>query len=150
MELVHEMTYHAMLRPPLAVGDGPFGNRVFFDVISGEVEGPRIRGKFIGAGGDWLLVGSDGFGRLDVRAQIETEDGAVIYIQYFGLLEMNEKVQAAMNSALETDFDDQYFRITPRLETGDPRYAWLNQSVFVGEGRLYPGFAVEYRVFRLT
>src|SRR3954469_21882297 len=43
MELVHEMTYHAMLRPPMAIGDGPFGSRMFFDVIEGSVEGPRIR-----------------------------------------------------------------------------------------------------------
>jgi hypothetical protein len=55
-----------------------------------------------------------------------------------------------MASAGSTDFADQYFRTTPRFETGDSRYAWLNQSVFVGEGRLYPGFGVEYRVYRLT
>jgi len=64
MELVHEMTYHAMLRPPIDLGKGPFGPRLFFDVIEGKVEGPRIRGKFTGAGGDWLIVGEDGYGRL--------------------------------------------------------------------------------------
>ena len=45
MELVHEMTYHAMLRPPMQIGDGPFGTRMFFDVTGGEVEGPRVRGS---------------------------------------------------------------------------------------------------------
>ena len=60
MDLVHEMTYHAMLRPPLAVGTGPFGTRMVFEAISGVLEGPRMRGKFVGAGGDWLLVGPDG------------------------------------------------------------------------------------------
>ncbi|MDQ1424247.1 MAG: hypothetical protein QOD72_1745 [Acidimicrobiaceae bacterium] len=150
MELVHEMTYHAMLRPPMAIGEGPFGSRMFFDVIEGSVEGPRIRGEFRGGGGDWLLLGADGFGRLDVRAQIETDDGAFIYIQYYGLLEMNEKIQAAMGAASATEFSDQYFRTTPRFETGDARYSWLNQSVFVADGRVYPGFGVEYRVFRVT
>jgi len=85
-----------------------------------------------------------------VRGQIETDDGAFIYVQYFGLLEMNDKVQAAMGAQSGTDYEDQYFRTTPRFETGHERYAWLNRSVFVGEGRLYPGFAVEYRVHRLT
>lgn len=150
MDLVHEMTYHVMLRPPMEVGAVPFGTRMFFDVIGGELEGPRIRGKFVGAGGDWMLVGADGFGRLDVRAQLETDDGAIIYMQYDGLLEMNEKFQASMESAQETQFADQYFRIAPRFETGDARYEWLNQSTFVGEGRLYPGFGVEYKVYRLT
>lgn len=150
MDLVHEMTYHAMLRPPLAIGTGPTGTRMVFDVIGGALEGPRLRGKFVGAGADWLLVGPDGFGRLDVRAQIETDDGALVYVQYQGLIQMNEKVQASMGSASGTEFSDQYFRIAPRFETGDPRYAWLNQSMFVAEGRLYPGFGVEYRVFRVV
>jgi hypothetical protein len=150
MELVHEMTYHAMLRAPLEIGDGPFGNRMFFDVIEGKVDGPRVRGRFVGGGGDWLLLGADGFGRLDVRAQIETDDGALIYVQYHGVLQLNATVQAAMATAGSTEFEDQYFRTAPRFETGDARYAWLNQSVFVGEGRLYPGFAVEYRVHRVS
>lgn len=70
-------------------------------------------------------------------------------MQYYGVLEMNEKMPAAMASAGSTEFADQYFRITPRVETGDERYGSRNQSVFVGEGRLYPGFGVEYRVERV-
>ena len=89
-----------------------------------------------------------GSGRVDVRGQIATDDGAFIYAQYEGVLEMNEKVLAAMAAAEATDFSDQYFRTTPRVETGDERYVWLNQSVFVAEGRLYPGLGVEYRVHR--
>ena len=123
---------------------------MFFDVISGSVNGPRIQGEFRGGGGDWLLLGADGFGRLDVRAQIETSDGAFVYVQYYGVVEMNEKVQVAMGAAEATDFGDQYFRTSPRFETGDQRYSWLNQSLFVGEGRLYPGFGVEYRVYRVA
>ena len=149
MDLVHEMPYHAMLSPPLAIGAGPAGTRMVFDVIGGSFEGPRFRGKWVGAGADWLLVGPDGFGRLDVRGQIETDDGALVYVQYVGLLQMNEKVQAAMGSASGADFSDKYFRIAPRFETGGTRYAWLNQSTFVAEGRLHPGFGVEYRVFRV-
>ncbi len=150
MELVHEMTYHAMLRAPIAVGDGPFGTRLCFEVIEGKVEGPRIRGEFRGAGGDWLLVGPDGFGRIDVRAQIETHDGAFIYLHYAGVLEMNAAIQHALATATGTEYGDQYFRTSPRFETGDERYAWLNRAVFVGEGRVLPGFGVEYRVSRVV
>ena len=78
-----------------------------------------------------------------------TDDGASIYARYNGLLELNEKVAEAVANGSSTDFGDQYFRTAPRLETGDARYAWLNQSLFVGEGRLQPG-AVEYRVNRVT
>lgn len=63
---------------------------------------------------------------------------------------MNDAVQTAIQIGGETAFEDQYFRTAPRLECGDVRYAWANQSLFIGQGRLYPGLAVQYRVFRVT
>jgi hypothetical protein len=97
-----------------------------------------------------LLIGADGWGRLDVRAQIETDDGALLYVTYDGVLELTGQVMTATQTmAEEIGFDDQYVRTTPRLEAGDPRYAWVNQTVFVGRGRLIPG-GVEYEVYRAT
>jgi hypothetical protein len=49
-----------------------------------------------------------------------------------------------------TNFGEQYFFINPRLETGDERYSWVNQTVFIGEGRALPGPGVKYRVYRLA
>jgi hypothetical protein len=150
MDLVHEFDYWATLKPPVQIA-GPLGTRIFFEVTGeGRVEGERLKARVLTGGGDWLLVGSDGLGRLDVRAQIETDDGAVIYVQYHGILELNETVQHALATGEGTDFGDQYFRTMPRFQTGDERYAWLNRSVFVAEGRAYPGLGVEYRVYRVT
>lgn len=148
MHLVHEFTYQAHVDQPLVAGPGPFGTRLIFVVTGGWVRGERLTGTLVGGGGDWLLVGPDGWGRLDVRGQVQTPDGAVIYVHYTGVLEMNEAVQRAMAGG-ETGFDDQYFRTAPRLETGDPRYAWVNTTLFVARGRLVPG-GVEYEVHRVT
>ena len=63
---------------------------------------------------------------------------------------MNGAIQTALADATATSFEDQYFRVTPRFETGDPRYSWLNQSIFVAEGHVLEGFGVEYRVYRVT
>jgi len=49
-----------------------------------------------------------------------------------------------------TEYGDQYFFTNPRLETGDERYAWVNQSLFVAEGRVVPGPRVEFMVYRLV
>lgn len=150
MELVEEAVIHAELAgPTLEVGPGPYGTRFVGTVTGGWVTGHRINGTLEGAGADWLLIGPDGWGRLDVRAQIRTDDGAVIYAQYGGLLELNETSMPALGTDGTTDFDDQYFRTTPRLETGDERYAWVNTTLFVGEGRIHEN-GVEYRVHRLT
>lgn len=147
MKLVEEFSYSAGLKPPRPVGAGPFGTRMVFDVTDGEVKGRRLQGKVVG-GGEWALMGPDGFIRIDVRLQIETHDGAQLYGQYFGLLELNEGVQKALeNGETGTDFGDQYFYTNPRFETGDERYAWVNTTFFVGEGRILPGLRVEYRVW---
>lgn len=149
MELVYEYTYRAELDPQkLMVGPGPFGTRVVSTVTGGWCKGQRLNGSFAGAAADWMLIGADGFARLDVRGQIVTEDGAIIFINYNGLLELNERV-AASSGGGETKFEDQYFRSLLRMETGAPNYAWVNTSVFLGRGRVAGG-AVEYEVFRVT
>ena len=147
MNLIHEFTYTAMLKPPLPIGEGPIGTRMYFEVTSGEITGERLRGTLLG-GGEWALIGPDGFVRIDVRLQGTTHDGANLYMQYTGLLDFNEAVQGALSSGEGTDFGEQYFFTNPRIETGDERYAWLNTTFFVGEGHVIPGLGVEYRVWR--
>ena len=51
--------YHADLAPPTDVGPGPFGMRRIYDVTGGRVAGPRLAGRILPSGGDWLLVGPD-------------------------------------------------------------------------------------------
>jgi hypothetical protein len=147
MDLVQEFTFTAVLKPPLPIGEGPIGTRMYYDVMRGEIIGDRLRGTLLG-GGEWALIGPDGFLRVDVRLQAETHDGAHLYIQYTGLLGLNQAVQSALASGAGTDFGEQYFFTNPRIETGDARYAWLNTTFFIGEGHLLPGLGVEYRVWR--
>jgi hypothetical protein len=81
-------TYEAMLKPPLEI-NGPFGVRQVLEVVGGEFRAASgERGELL-TGGDWLLAGEDGYGRLDVRAQIRMDGGAILYVQYFGVVEMN-------------------------------------------------------------
>jgi Protein of unknown function (DUF3237) len=85
----------------------------------------------------------------DPGAQIATHDGATIYVQYVGLMEMSPAAKAALRDAtLETRFDDHYYRTTMRLECGDERYQWVNHTLFVARGRLLPS-GVRYEVYRL-
>lgn len=150
MELIHEFTFTGELKPPVPIGPGPFGDRTIFEVVGGEITGDRIHGRVGTGGADWILAGPDGWGRLDVRATFHTDDGASIYAQYFGVLEYTDAALAAITGERASEYGDHYFRTTPRLECGDERYAWVNQTVFVGEGRIHPGPTVEYRVHRLT
>jgi len=150
LELKQEFSFWVSLKPPIDFGPGPLGQRIYVEVTGGEATGDRFKAHAVGGAGDWILVGPDSFGRIDVRLQFETDDNAHVYVQYFGVLELNQVAAQALATGAGTKFEDQYFRTAPRFETGDPRYAWLNQSVFVAKGRLREGGGVEYDVFRLV
>ncbi len=139
-ELIKEFELSVDVGEIDAVGPGPFGQRMIGNVIGGRFSGDRLEGTIVGAGADWALIAQDGFGRLDERLTFKTVDGALIYVQYFGLVEITAAITDIINGGdTPTNFGDQYFFTNPRLETGDERYSWVNQTVFIGEGRLLPG-----------
>lgn len=148
-ELKYVGTYEARLNSPLDL-DGPFGTRRILEIIGGELRtASGERGELLTGGADWLIVGPDGYGRLDVRAQVRMDDGAILYVQYNGVIELNGTVTDALAGGTATSFDDQYFRTTPRFETSDSRYEWMQQAVFVGQGRIIEGLGVQYNVYRV-
>ena len=86
MKLEFLMEYTANLRQPVRnTGAGPLGTRGLAVVTSGSFEGPRLKGTLWAGVADWWLMGSDEVLRLDVRATFETDDGALIYVQYYGV-----------------------------------------------------------------
>ncbi len=84
LELIPLCRVQATLASPLVVGPGPAGLRVIFDIQSVSVTGERLSGVMKGtSGADWLSISGE-VGTLDVRATIETHDGALIFVQYRG------------------------------------------------------------------
>ncbi len=94
IELVPLMTATINLREPIMLPNTPSGTRLIIEVASATFEGDRIRGKQKGvAAADWLTVGPEGTGTLDVRATLETDDGALIYSCYRGRLDVSQPVR---------------------------------------------------------
>jgi len=143
------MTMYATLRQTVSVGEGPYGNRMIADISGGTFEGEKLKGEVLVSGADWVTVDADGVGRLDVRATLRTDDGANLYLQYFGVLLFNDKTNDSLAGKKDADFGDTYFITQPRFETGDERYKWLNRIVVVAEGRALKS-AVEYQMFEVV
>jgi hypothetical protein len=137
IELVPLCTATINLREPFMLPNTPSGTRLIVEVASATFEGERIRGKQKGmAAADWLTVGPDGTGTLDVRATLETDDGALIYSFYRGRLDASQPVGSAPIYA------------APLYETGDERYAWLNKIQAVAKGKT-DGQILEYEIYEL-
>ena len=84
LEFLYEIT--AEVGAPIAIGDNPHGNRQIVPLVGGSFAGPHLNGTVLSGGGDWLLIRPDGVGELDVRAALQTDDGALVYVTYRGYL----------------------------------------------------------------
>ena len=146
-ELKTEFLFEARipLNAPMDVGQTPEGRNMIFIVKSGVFQGPKIKGEVIPmSGGDWSRVRADGSGALDVRICLKTDDGAIIYASWLGrMVASAENFEYALDFAKPDDpkgaEERYYFRTNPLFETGDARYAWLNNIVAVGKGRTGDG-----------
>lgn len=150
MELTEEFVFSFEMKEPLEAGAGPYGPRIHYELTDGAVRGERLNGRLIRTGGDWMHASPDGFWRPDVRFQMQTDDGALVLVHYWGLVENNEAFARAAEGGEATKYGDNYMRMVFRLETGDERYAWVNQSLFVARGRLIGRLAIEYTVYRVS
>jgi Protein of unknown function (DUF3237) len=135
------------LEPPQLITT-PVGNRMVFIAKGGRIEGLRISGEVLPGGGDWLLAGSDGFGRVDVRATINTDDGALISYTAGGLIKIPADGLARLAAGQRLSFGETYVRTTPKFETADERYDWLSKVVAIGYNLLSPNH-VDYRIYQV-
>jgi hypothetical protein len=157
MELEYVTTFQVNLAPPIVIGEGPTGRREYHGAAAGSMKGPRINATLLPEGsGDWYREISPEWGMLNVRAQLKTEDDAVIFLYYEGFLQLNEITLQAFAEGRETQFNDAYWRIAPRMECGHPNYSWVNNSLFVAEGRFIAAdpsinsdWGVNYKFYRV-
>lgn len=139
IELVPLCTLRIRLKPPIAVGAGPAGTRRIVEVASVQVKGDRLRGEMLGAAtADWMTVGPEGTATVDARVTLRTDDGAVIFVQYTGRLDVSRGMQFPMTGY-----------VAPLFETGDERYAWLNRIQAVGKGTLYEDLSLDYEWYEV-
>jgi len=136
------MTVRITAAPPQKLGTVPHGIRSIVPVTGGGFEGPRLRGKVLPGGGDWLLVRSDGVLELDLRITLETDDQALIYMTFQGLRHGPPDVIAALGRGEVVDPARYYFRTLPRFETSTETYAYLNRVITVGVGEARPDGAI--------
>ena len=108
------------------LGATPSGRRMIVRIREAVWEGERFRAHLKEAGGAEysMTVGADGTALMDVRLTLETDDGALIYIEYGGRRDFSQIAQGL----------DTPVYIAPRFETSDERYTWLNKIQAIGKG----------------
>ncbi len=133
-KLVQVCTLMVNLAPINAMGAGRAGDRRIIPIIGGTVTGPKLSGRILNLGADWQTVFASGVAELDTRYAMETDDGATIEIRNYGYRHGPKEVVDAIARGEQVDPSSFYMRTHARLETGDPRYEWVNKTLFVGTG----------------
>jgi hypothetical protein len=130
-------TLTASLGGETPVVAGPSGTVITATVTSATFIGPKITAAAPAgvAGADWPLLRADGTLVLDVRANMRTDDGADIFVTYNGI-------------GVPRESGGHDIRTAPLFQTGDERYAWLNNVQAVGIGGTIDG-GVEYQIYAL-
>ena len=136
------------LAAPQELGDTPQGRRRIIGITGGRFSGERLSGRVLPGGADWQVIRGDGVADLDARYTLETTDGALIYVRNRGYRHGPAAVLERLAKGEALDPALYYMRTTPRFETGDARYAWLNRIICVATGARRPA-AVELDVFEV-
>jgi uncharacterized protein DUF3237 len=84
-----------------------------------------------------------------VRLSFQTDDGALVLLEYQGIVHATDAFMQAVARNTSTSWDDQYMRMALTFDTTSKRYAWPVQSLFIARGRLLGAKSVEYDVYRL-
>ena len=129
--------YHlnSTLGETLSFGPGPSGTQLSIPILGGTLTGPRISGKMaymyvvdevkyiltylpgkvMDVGADWGTIDTNGTFQANAQYQVQTDDGANIFVHVTGPTQPNGQV---------------YNHIT--FSTGSEKYYWMNNIVAVG------------------
>jgi len=132
LETRYVFTITADIGSVVSAGDIGHGVRRIIPIIGGEVRGENITGKVCAFGADFQIIRPNELIELEAKYALETDDGAVIYVENkglrFGPLDLLQKLKRGE----PVDPKLIYFRTVPKFETGAARYRWLMEHLFIG------------------
>ncbi len=140
LEFVTELSIH--VGEPVEFGEVLAGRRRVIAITGGSFDGPLLKGELLPGGADWQIIRRDGVAVLDARYMLRTHDGALIAISNGGLRHGPPEIMQKLVAGEPVPPGSYYFRTLPSFETSDPRYAWLQKHVFVGNGIRHPNEVV--------
>ncbi len=130
-------TFVASLKASLSeqlIGLVPDGLRMNWYVTDGSFAGPDVSGVVLPGSGDWMRIREDGVALVNVRASLQTSDGARIYATYGGVLDLGPDGYAGAVRGEFPSFPPVV--VSPVFQTSDTRYSWLNRLQCTGVGRV--------------
>jgi hypothetical protein len=135
--LEHLVSVNVQLaRQPELIGQTPAGYVVNWPPIEGALDGPAFHARIVPGGDHETIVRPDGIGILRVRVSVETDDHALISLEYSGAVEYGENWTEWLRAGRWPEA--LAVRSGIRMLTSASRYNWLNRLQCIGVGEVYP------------
>ncbi len=130
LEFIADMEGYVTM--PVPIGPAAWGTRLIFPIVRGTVEGPKLKGTIRPFGADWAIIRADNCLELDVSLIVDTDDGALIHVDYRGVIDLTkEQVEQLLSGQA---VERMKIHTAPRVETAHPDYVWMNRIQVVGCG----------------
>ena len=113
------------------LGNTPHGHRRIVPITGGSFEGPAINGIVVPGGADWQIVRADGVIEVSAQYILQTDDGALIYVNNKGYRNASPEVSKRIANGELVDAKEYYFRTIPFFETASAKYNYLNNHIFI-------------------
>ncbi len=105
-------------------------------------EGGKVAGEFRREGSGRIVMRTDGVGIIDVRATLETTDGALISVTYHGRVDLGvDGYQRYLKDGFPPQ-DTIPLPMAVHFHTTHPNYLWLNRLQGLGVGLIEPARSV--------
>jgi Protein of unknown function (DUF3237) len=130
----------ATVGAPLDLGDIGQGRRHIVPLTGGTFTGPEISGQLLpGASADWQIVLPDGTALGDIRYTLQSDGGALLYVQSRGIRHGSPEVLARLGRGEHVDASEYTFRTSTQIETAATELDWINKGIFISVGGRQPG-----------
>jgi hypothetical protein len=121
---------------PIDAGHSPLGHRRLVPILGGTVAG-RLAGRVL-IGADFQMIHGGTLARLEARYMLELEDGARVFVRNDAMRAASAEVTGRLLRGEPVDPAEVYFRGQVTLETGDVRWSWLNERLYLCVGQRLP------------
>lgn len=132
--LEYAFTATVLVAAPVEMGQADGGRKRFIAITGGKVEGPKLTGEVLNAGGDWQVIESTGLARVEAHYFLKASDGTVIEVTNPGVRVASPEVTERLAKGEPVDPSEYYFRTTPSFKVTAGPHEWLRRSAFVARG----------------
>ena len=148
VSLEHVFDLSVEVASPFDIGEIGLGERRIIAIGAGVASGPRLSGRILPGGADYQIIRPNGLTELHARYVIETNDGALIYVENNGIRFGALEDIARLKRGEPVPPERIYFKAVPKFETAAPAYRWMTEAIFLCAGIRKPA-SVELSVYRV-